>query len=129
MIHLASSQLKDLEIDQYISTTEQISDYVNNISIDFSHKYLSKENGGIISDDVAINKDLSIGENLYVNGKNVDMCISDISSSVNISKEIIEDRFTTKFEVLPTKAIIRAGSASYLSVDEHIEHCLFQNMC
>ena len=43
--------------------------------------------------------------------------INYISSSIDISQKIVEDRFTTKFEVLPTRAVIPAGTPSYLSVD------------
>ena len=117
MSMLTPITLKDIRLSAKIADFDNLSTVVSNMSVS-----ISEMDRNILSNRTDIDE-TKIKINEYSSQ------IDSISSSIDISQKITEDRFTTKFEVLPTKAVISAGSASYLSVDEHIEHCLFQNMC
>ena len=122
---LEKQQLKTLQLIDNMSTTEQISTYVENliadkIEITSLSNYLSKSTGGTISNDLNVSGDLEIGGNVNINGIDK-FFVNDktIAEALNVdqAKTIIENRYTTKFEVLPLSADLQAGTTSDLSVD------------
>lgn len=124
-IELEKHQLKTLRLIENISTTEQISTYVENLIADTIEiaslsDYLSKSAGGTVSNDVNVSGDLEIGGNVNINGIDK-FFVNDktIAEALNVdqAKNIIENRYTTKFEVLPLSADLPAGTTSDLSVD------------